>query len=139
MNNRGFTLIEVLAILVILSVIMGLAIPAFTSTMESSKNKNEMLYRDKLVDAAELYVADYKYGIYKNSVGSDQYFISTDELLSKGYISSSEVKDNIGGVVYSKSKRRYVYICREYNSDTDYFSGIVSSGGSVSSGGDFSC
>ena len=39
MNRKGFTLVELLAVLVLLSVIMFVAIPSISSSMERAKKK----------------------------------------------------------------------------------------------------
>lgn len=130
MNNKGFTLIEVLAVLVILSFIMGLALPAFTSSLEKSKKREEEIKRDKIMAAAEMYVTDYKYDLFNNSSrcdtinGSKQCDISLEELKSKGYLSQAEVKDEFGGVVYSPSSsdNKFRFRNADYDSEIDYFS-----------------
>lgn len=64
LNNKGFTLVELLAVLVILAAIMGIALPSITSSMERTKEKqNEQKYK-MLESFAEVYVADYKNAIY---------------------------------------------------------------------------
>lgn len=104
MNNKGFTLIEVLAVLVILSFIMGLALPAFTSSLERSKKREEEIRKDKIMAAAEMYVADHKFNEIKDSSGNE-YFISVAKLIESGYLSSGEIKGfkEGEGVTYYKS------------------------------------
>ena len=41
LNKRGFSLVELLAVLVILSAIMGIALPSITSSMERNKGKQD--------------------------------------------------------------------------------------------------
>ena len=110
MNNKGFTLIEVLAVLVILSIIMGLALPAFTSTMERSKKKNDILYKEKVLAAAELYVADYKYEMYARKGEATQCLIRIEDLLRNGYFLPSEVKPETKGVIYSFDNHEYTFL-----------------------------
>ena len=67
MNSKGFTLVELLAVLIILSVIMGIAIPTITSSMERTKSKqNDQKYR-MLESYAEIYVTDHKNEVYRSS------------------------------------------------------------------------
>lgn len=66
LNQKGFTLVELLAVLVILVAIMGIAIPTISSSLERTKAKqNESRYK-VLETAAEQYVTDHKNAIYTN-------------------------------------------------------------------------
>lgn len=56
LNNKGFTLIEVLATLVILGVVLAIAIPMGTNAYESSKNKTEKIFVDKLARVVDDYI-----------------------------------------------------------------------------------
>ena len=92
LNNKGFTLVELLAVLVILVAIMGIAIPTISSSMERTKKKqNEARYK-VLESAAELYVTDNKNAIYKKleeksssswyiSVSNLEYLITEDDMV----------------------------------------------------------
>ena len=56
LNNKGFTLVELLAVLVILIAISAVAIPAISSSMDRNKEK-QYKAKVKLVEsAAELFV-----------------------------------------------------------------------------------
>ena len=41
LNKKGFTLVELLVVIVILGVIMSIAIPSITSSIERSKDKQK--------------------------------------------------------------------------------------------------
>ena len=43
LNKKGFTLVELLVVIVILGVIMSIAIPSITSSIERSKDKQKTL------------------------------------------------------------------------------------------------
>ena len=66
LNNKGFTLVELLAVLVILVAIMGIAIPTISSSLERTKEKQNKARHKVLESAAELYVTDNKNVIYRN-------------------------------------------------------------------------
>lgn len=57
MNNKGFTLIEVLATIVILAVIMGIAANGVLKSMETAKIKSERIFVDKLATAVQSYLS----------------------------------------------------------------------------------
>ena len=64
MNNKGFTLVEVLAVLVILSIITGLAIPAFSSSLEKNEQESEEKNKQIFQSAMEIFLTDYKKEIH---------------------------------------------------------------------------
>ena len=100
MNNKGFTLVEVLAVLVILSIITGLAIPAFSSSLEKneqeSKEKNKQIFQS----AMEIFLTDYKKEIYSSLVDSipekNKCYLSASFLRDSGYV-SEEILKNVCG------------------------------------------
>ena len=49
LNKKGFTLVELLVVIVILGVIMSIAIPSITSSIERSKDKQIWHYRIKYI------------------------------------------------------------------------------------------
>ena len=56
MNKKGFTLVELLATIVILSLVVGIAIFALTSSFKSAKNKTELIFIKNLEDAIDIYL-----------------------------------------------------------------------------------
>lgn len=89
-NNRGFTLVELLVVIVILIAIVSLAIPSITSSMERSKDKINAGKLEVLGSAGELYLSsnnrsklnDYYEGIccVKISTLKDNDYVSDDDL-----------------------------------------------------------
>ena len=98
MNNKGFTLIEVLAVLVILSIIMGLALPAVSNSLERTKRKQKKVEEKRVENAAEMYASDYKYTFRSNNC-----YISIDKLVEDHYTSS----DLKGYVLYKNGTFKY--------------------------------
>lgn len=56
MNRKGFTLVELLAVIVILGVIGGIATMGVLSTINKSKEKSEAIFVDKLSTLIEEYL-----------------------------------------------------------------------------------
>lgn len=52
-NNKGFTMIELLASMVVLGLIFGIAVPAISNTMSKTKNKTYVSDALKLISNAE--------------------------------------------------------------------------------------
>lgn len=114
MNNKGFTLVEVLAVLVILVVIMSIAIPNISSSLERNKGKQDNARIDILKAYAELYVSDNKNTIYDHlgTEGIDQCYIEIHKL--EGYASEDELKDSdgnefAGGFIFDRTVNGYTY------------------------------
>lgn len=108
LNNKGFTLVELLAVLVILIAIMSIAIPSISSSLERSKDKQNSAKIRLVKSAAELYVTD-----YKNKISSSTCYIDVDQLINEGYISNDDILDSdsevrlVESVVFNKSDNSY--------------------------------
>ena len=55
-NRNGFTLVELLATLVILGIVVGLVTVSVTGTFKSAKEKTEEVFIETLEDALEVYI-----------------------------------------------------------------------------------
>ena len=58
-DNKGFTLVELLAIIIILAIIMIIAAPSLTNEIKRSEEENKNVLNQKIDNAAHLYVAKY--------------------------------------------------------------------------------
>ena len=86
LNKKGFTLVELLVVIVILGVIMSIAIPSITSSIERSKDKQKTQIIKLIESAGELYVDK-----HKNTVKPGQ--ITLDKLIGDCLITAQEMKD----------------------------------------------
>ena len=95
LNNKGFTLIEVLAVIVILVIIVSIAIPNISASLDR-QSCTIMENRAELIEsAAQFYVSDNR-GTIKTKLGTGQKCkISTDQLKPE-YITADDLKDNDG-------------------------------------------
>ena len=90
LNNKGFTLVELLAVVVILVIIMLVAIPNISSSIERRKIKNEAKMKEIIISAGESYAnnqAPLKYCDYAFCV------MRVSDLVDKGYLIEKEVND----------------------------------------------
>ena len=55
MNKKGFTLVEVLAVIIILGFLMMLVIPSIDKLMKDNDEKKYMTYEDMMVEYAIVY------------------------------------------------------------------------------------
>lgn len=94
-NNRGFTLVELLVVIVILIAIVSLAIPSITSSMERSKDKINAGKKEVLGSAGELYLSS-KNRSKLNDYYKGKCYVTLTELKTDSYISDEEMKDANG-------------------------------------------
>lgn len=82
MNQKGFTLVELMGILVILGVIIVFTVPSITKTLKNSETNELKEYQNTICLAAKSYVEIEDKGFPENN-------ITFSTLRSKGYLSSS--------------------------------------------------
>ena len=58
-NNKGFTLVELLAIIVILAVIMVVAAPSMTKQIKKKEDTDQTILDEKIYNASRMYAAKY--------------------------------------------------------------------------------
>ena len=97
MKNSGFTLVELLAVLVILAIIVTMTAVAVSSILSSSENSVSDLQKKNVEEAAKVYYL-------KEGMNTDATCVSIQTLINKGYIEGTEVldpktKEPIGGSV----------------------------------------
>lgn len=106
LNNKGFTLVELLAVLAILIAIMSIAIPVISSSLERTKDKQDESRERVIESAAELYVADHKNAIYSKLDANGKNCINIDiDLIN--YLTEEEKMDSD-----NKPKEGYVIFTR---------------------------
>ena len=108
-NKKGFTLVELLAVIVILGIIMAIAIPAVSNVIKSMqleasiKNEEEMIKAAKgymlinskyipqnIGDTTEIKLADLQTGKFIGEIPSP----SDKNVLCKGYVLTTKIGDN---------------------------------------------
>ncbi|MGN7358063.1 type II secretion system protein [Paenibacillus sp. SAF-054] len=78
-NQHGLTLLELLAVIVILGVIAAIAIPSIGGIIKHTKEKSHYANAQAMIDAARLRVSA------ENPEQSVEYFLDAD-LIQKGYL-----------------------------------------------------
>jgi type IV pilus assembly protein PilA len=87
MNQKGFTLVELMGILVILGIIIVVTVPSITKTLKNSETNELEEYQKTVCLAAKSYVQ-----VEKKSVPQSGIKFST--LRNNGYLSSSVKNPN---------------------------------------------
>lgn len=104
MNNKGFTLVELLATLVVLAIVMSIGTVSIIAIVNSAKEKNYTLLINNIKSAAETYYQECKYSreTIEEMFGGDadlaaafcDYDITLGELVTYGYIKGNKKEEN---------------------------------------------
>ena len=70
MNKKGFTLIELIAVIVVLALILVITFPNLTNVFKNSKLKNEQIFVDRLSQTIDSYVSLNSYQITFEDYGT---------------------------------------------------------------------
>lgn len=81
-KNRGFTLVEVIGVVLILSLILIISVPSLTRTLKRNEQKKYDAYLDNVKLASENYFVT---KVLKND-SVDNYSIKLGDLIDEGYI-----------------------------------------------------
>ena len=108
MRNKGFTLVELLAVLIVLSIIMTMIIISVNSVISSSERSLSKIQKEKVEEAAEVYY------LKEGDMSKNSGCINVQALISKGYIEGSTVTDPETGLVMNGSVR-ITYEANQYN------------------------
>lgn len=112
-NNRGLTLVELLAVLVILSLLVMIVVPSVTKNLKSSSVQLCEHQLQSLVSASKNWLTDQindNYDtIYLDGVFQEQ-IVTGETLLNQGYVSTLESEYKSVQIEISKSGDNYNYI-----------------------------
>jgi len=86
--KKGFTLVELLAVIVLTSLIMLIAIPALLNAVNKKRDSISDDAKKIIYDSADLYLNNYSSVIQSSTT----YCIELDDLVNSGYL-TSPVKD----------------------------------------------
>lgn len=89
LNKKGFTLVELIATIVVLALVVSISAYAITNIINSAKEKNYELLIKNIKDASETYYQECKYSdITCNDTVTLQY------LVDYGYLKGNGTEDN---------------------------------------------
>ena len=121
MNNKGFTLVELLAVLIILSVIITIVVVSVEPIISGSKDELLVNQKHNIEEAAKTYY------LKEGNLNATNYCVNVSKLISKGYVETSEIlnpknnKPMEGSVQITYISNQYKYEYKE-TACHDYFS-----------------
>ena len=66
LNKKGFTLVELLAVVIILSVIVAIMVPGVNYLIERNRNDNYKALKNGILSASKIYLSDNRYNVGLN-------------------------------------------------------------------------
>ena len=112
-GKKGFSLIELLATILIISIIFSTGITFVTKTINKSKERSQILALNNIKKTASTYVEEYANDIawIKENNNSNSYScVSVNSLINKGYLSDKDISSQAG-----ISTSKYIIISRDQN------------------------
>lgn len=112
MKNRGFTLLELLGVIVILALLTTLVFPSILNAIKKSSEETDKLSMDLINNAADLYIENHANEFPKNN--GNKYIIEMKELIEDGNLPSNikisdidNIEDKCVQVTYINNKYSY--------------------------------
>ena len=89
--KKGFTLVELLAVIAVLALIAAIAYPIVTGLISDMKENASESQKREIIDAAKYWAQDNS-GLLSDTVG-DIYTISIEKLKTDGYLTNEKLRD----------------------------------------------
>ena len=116
LNKKGFTLVEILAAIVILGILMGLAIVSVSSILSNSKEGFYDNLEDQLILAAKSYYGDHRTLLPQN-IGQERQ-VTVETLIKNNYLKRGSVVDY--GKAECNTTASYVSVIKSSKKDYIY-------------------
>ena len=91
MSYKGFTLVELLVVIVILGVVTGITIPIIRNTQENTEESKYSTYASTLLSGAKLYLNSYEEDLFGHHDSGCSY-VSFKQLLEKKMIKDIDIE-----------------------------------------------
>ena len=91
MNNKGFTLVELLATIVIIGLLAGIATYSVIGTINNSKKAGEKIFTKEIKNAIESYLATNGYGLVKKGTYIVEHNNKTETITQLGITSGKDI------------------------------------------------
>lgn len=122
LNNKGFTLVEVLAVVIILGVLTTIMVPTVSYVINQNKKSNYENVEKSILNAAKMYVSDNRYdmsiGECNDGIAAVTSFNDGKIMLTSlaSYLSSEEIINPMDDSKKLDFNNSYVYIYFNCNS-----------------------
>lgn len=112
MNNKGFTLVELLAVMIILSAISLVAVGGITSSLEKRNEKTCIEQRELAIDAAKIYFSLHnETEVTVGTLKANNYFNDNNEI---GELNNdSKITIDLGSAKYLYDDKDVKVSCKE--------------------------
>lgn len=100
MKNKGFTLIELIGSIIILTFIALVAFPAILGVLTTSQDKIDAAKKQLAERAAKEYVDDHV-NEYPRNIGAEPKKITVQKLVQQGYIKEKEIDSAKDSAIYN--------------------------------------
>ena len=101
LNKKGFTLVELIATIVVLALVVSISAYAITNIINSAKEKNYELLIKNIKDASETYYQECKYSNNSGITCNDN--VTLQELVNYGYLKGNGTEDDKMKIVNPKN------------------------------------
>lgn len=116
MNKKGFTLVEMIVVILLFGVIAVVAIPAVLKAMNTQNNEKYDTHMKLVEQALDLYAIRYK-GDFDNNPNVTKYKISYSQLKSNELVKENGI--SCYGNIYFNKKKNNTYEYEYYLTCTD--------------------
>lgn len=122
MNNKGFTLVELLATIMILALIAGISMISYSGYLNRSKDKTEEIFKKNISDYIDAFITSNTNNFSDNTlVGSNVYSqkynnhtITFQDLIDSNIINAKDLKNNTNNKVCSTNTNITIYRDNNY-------------------------
>jgi type IV pilus assembly protein PilA len=121
-NQRGLTLVELLAVVVILGIIAAIAVPNIGGLIDKTKQDAKIAEGVQIIQSAKLYSTSTNINFGTDDSTTTTVDESTFEILDKVQLANylDNISDDNYQVKVSKSGKKYVYTLQSHNSIAAY-------------------
>jgi len=110
-NNKGFTLVELISTILILSIVLSVTGMTISAVLDRSHKKNYELLIVDIKSASELYYQECKYMASINSICAKEE-VELKDLVEFGYLTSNNSEENSTASVINPITKEDISSCK---------------------------